>query len=950
MKKTLFLSAVLTLSSVSASAATDCLMPQTIINVSDGTATQNATSAEVNVTIHTKNAEDSSKSVSELMTQEALTVASERPAVVKDGQGTLEISEDVGTLNTTLIVREGTLSIKGATVSTLGSKNGNNLVIGGINAKMVLSDGASYTFTDSDRTSSSVNIGGIDGDGTLILTGGSSLSTRQTLFSGTATTLPIPTFENPYWDAGPHYGGTYTNVDGSEKNAYYRVATEAAGYSNKTTTPRGSLAGTAVIKVTEGSTLSTGTGFYVGNTTLTIDNATVESGTVNNSDNVWIGSSNVFGPASKAVVNITNGGKWLAQHGQYAAISYYAGEQSEINISGEGSLMHVTNLCYLGSTNTSKSEITISEGGELKFDSYIYARGAADSCHTIVVDGENSKLTASEYYLYGATSVDVRKGALMQGANIQANRSDIALTVADGGKIALTGQLSLSNSATLDIVGEGSSVTATYAFAQSGSTVSIGEGAALTAAQTQLRSGGTLINRGTLSGSVAFLFGGSRLQTGELLISGCEGLVAAGHELETNYDNTGLGEEMSLSTAYAGGVTTDAGTITVGALLTGKNEMQFLFSSDLQSINEAVFAGLAIEGTESYTIAYKHEIGENITMNYTTDDLNTVTGTESIAVKGGAILVEQGEGEHHIGTIGSYAETTTETTAAIAVHEQTAGSSVTWQGTELQTVAGERTIIAADNQVNVTPDSAQDSGKLTVVSNSELQVQGCITAGNITVESGAAMTNNGVLYAGVTVEGTLKGSGTIEGALQVSRDGTLIVGNSPGYQIVSSAHLEDGSNTVFCIAGMAASTEGNTGWASGTASQLCITEGSLTLDTNACITIEFGGDTLIIDGNYGEMQAFAVTLVQGGCEELTAGQLTSLLAHTTFTLTSDAEGLTGLAVPSSGVISVSGATYEVHGSDLVLTGTMTFTPEPTTATLSLLALAGLCARRRRRAI
>lgn len=88
-----------------------------------------------------------------------------------------------------------------------------------------------------------------------------------------------------------------------------------------------------------------------------------------------------------------------------------------------------------------------------------------------------------------------------------------------------------------------------------------------------------------------------------------------------------------------------------------------------------------------------------------------------------------------------------------------------------------------------------------------------------------------------------------------------------------------------------ASTEGLTGWASGTTSQICIAGGALTLDANAEVTIEFGGKQMINDGMFGQEQAFTVVLVKGGRDEL-VGQLTSLLAHTTFTLTSDAEVLT----------------------------------------------------------
>ena len=930
MKKTLFLTALLGFGA-SAYAATDCLMPQTIIHVSEGTATQSATSDDANVTISTKNADDSTKSVSELMAQTALTVTGNRPAVVKDGQGTLVITEDVGTLNTTLVVREGTLNIKGATVSTLGSKNGNNLVIGGINAAMVLSDGASYTFTDDSRTSSSVNVGGIDGDGTLILTGGSTLSTRQTLFSGSATTLPIPTFENPYWDAGPHYGGTYAKVDGAEGNSYYRVATNAAGYSNQTTTPKGSLVGTAVINVSDGSTLSTGTGFYVGNTTLTIDNATVNSGTYNNSDNVWIGSTNVFGPTSKAVVNIQNGGQWIAQNGQYAAISYYDGQQSEVTISGEGSLMKVPGVCYLGGTGTGRSDIKVLDGGALSFGSYIYARGTTDSKHTILVDGEDSTVSTSQFALYGATTLTVSNGATAKAAYLDAIRSDVAVTVAEGGLLQVSDTLSLKNGATLEVTGADSLVLAQHANVASGATATIGEGAAMAAYQVQLQNGATLINRGTLyaygtNNSATFLFGGSRLQTGEALISGCEELVAEGHDMQADY-TTGLGAYMTLhyGSESADG---DACTLTLGALLTGKDEMQYLSSGDMQKINEAVFKGLALGENAAYTIAYKHEIGKNITANYTTDHLNHVTGTESVAVNGGAILVEQGEGEHHVGTIGSYVEHAGETAAAVAVGETETGSRVTWQGDGMTTVAGENTKLISGTNVSI----GEVAGE-----------------GTLTVVDGSTLDNNGVINAKAVVEqgGTLKGSGSL-GATEVQ--GTLVVGNSPGAPtFAGDLTLYSGSETVFSIAGLdTPATATLNGWESAAYSHITITNGSLTLQDGARFTIEFGGALLAEIGGCQDF-SFDLTLVNAGEGAITLGDaaLTLLLDNTDFLISPDAlAGGKGWSVE----FDRSNMAYSVqaNGSELHLVGTARLVPEPATATLSLLALAALATRRKRK--
>lgn len=950
MKKTLFLAAILSLN-ISAW-GTDCMMPQTIISVDEGSAvTQDATNATEHVTISVMPGLNDTLSVSELMTQKAQQVTGNRPAVVKDGQGTLLIGEDVGTVENpllaTLVVREGTMKIDGATVTTLGSSNGNNLAVGGCHATLELTNGARYVYTDENKTSSSVSIGGIDGDGTLILAGGSTLSTRQQVQAGSYSSLPIPTGADPYWEVGPHLGGTYTKVQGSADNSYYRVSTDAAGYSNQTITPNEALVSTGHILVKEGSTLDVGTGFYVGNGTLTIDNATVLTATKAATEDSFIGSPVDFGPASKSVVTIRNGGKWYAEKNKSIAISYRDGQQSEVTITGQDSLMQAGGVCYIGSNNTGQSDVKILDGGQMDFGTYVYARGTADSSHTILVDGEGAVFSSPAFYLYGATALTVSNGGCVTGTNFDGIRSDIAVRIQDGGLLDLTGRLTLSNSATLEVTGNGARTQTRYATLQSGAEVVINEGACLSSSQVLLRQDAALINRGTLEFyenyyNTVILFGGSRIQTGEALISGCEGLAAEGHAAEVAYSE-GF-NIANLRFAADCGVTDDGGVVTLGALLVGRDKMQYLSSSDLKLINNTVLSGLSMAKTaeagdyvtdtkgnyvasnEAYTIVFKHEIGENITMNYTTDDLNNVTGQESIAVSGGAILVELGEGEHHVGTIGSYAQTTTETDAAIAVHEQTAGSKVRWEGAELQTVVGEATKLTHGTTVQVGENES---------------------VGTLTVVEGSTLENDGVIEASTVVEGggLLKGCGTM-GALTLSNGAALIVGHSPGLQtFTGDVYLADGSETTFSVTSvMTPATETLQGWDSETYSQIrLLGDASFSVAEGAAFVITFGGD-MVFELAWGEEGlSFDLVLVHGGVSSELVN-LSALSENTRVAITDEADG-----IPSRPVtISTGNLYYTVENSDLVLHGTLYAAPEPTAATLSLLALAGLVVRRRRK--
>lgn len=823
-----------------------------------------------------------------------------RTAIAKDGQGTLVIDRAVD-MYCPIVVREGTLLIKDTDVTDHPYLESPVLTVGGINAQMVL-DNATFTQTTEYGRGyvAAVSVGGRDGDGTLTLQNGAVLTHAQSFFLG-GVSYVAPLDGN---DTGAHICGSYLSTEGD--TLFRDKAGENGGFINPHVGTRGRLS-TGTLNVLSGSTYNTGIGFYGGNGTINIDGegSVINSGVrAADADNTMLGwTSSTY---AKCVLNITNGGVYNA--GVNAAQDFYTSQYSdttaEINISGQGSALNIS------------GNAAISNGR-----SYT-------NCHTAIrVDDHGSIHVAKHLQMsYGG------------------QYSTMQLT--NGGDVTVDGQFIIGANGWVE-TDAASTIHANVLF---------------------VMSGGTFLNRGTIARNEGVdevpeagyigLYRGSRFQTGIALLSGRQDPnIATGDPVGVIY-TTGL-DSVGVYFCDAG-----SGAVTIGALLEGDTVMQYLKRADMQTINAEVQARLSLMDAEGYEVKFQHEIGRNVTVEYTTDELNHKTGQESLVVAGGSVVVAEGvqeDPETKVGTIGSYRETVAETHARLAVSETEAGSRIWWQGTGLQTVAEETAVFNKDFALDINGGE----GRLTVVSDSELQNEAEIKA-CITVEKGAVLTNRGVLRSETTVDGTLKGAGTIA-ATTVQEGGNLIVGNSPGLVTATGdLTLASGSTTTFSVAGLEfPATAELDGWDSGTYSRISLQEGAALVMKEAGIKfiIELGGEDLYaMCGVPGADSPLALNLLLGKGAITLPESYTGMrgqvdvtdLINTVFTVTMDEEAGVGNADHMYVGFREGDYHYYVTGTqegfrDLMLVGSGVIgsIPEPATGTLGLLALASLCMRRRR---
>ena len=794
---------------------------------------------------------------------------------------------------------------------------------------VVITDAAGFGSGITTASSSTANIGYSESDGTIHNAdftldgqdGAVKYATPNSLFIG-----------GPGW---PHkVSEGYPSAEGSLTLVGGAVLTVGTGSSHHVS--MGNSAGAVShLNVQDGSSLSTGIlNVSSGGGAAYVNVGSQDStGTINLSNYMLVG---VNGPAETGAIgriSIYNGSKLDAR-------GAFIGYDSPNTTAGTG----VVEVAQGGTFDTTYLYVGYGKGAE------------AVPCGTLAVAGSLHVTGNDDTYIGyegGRGSLEV-----LAGGSANLGSADVCL-----GFYGMRGD---DTRGSVTVHGGGSLTYGGTLWVDAHGEVSVDAGGTVLGNSTALLDGGTFINHGTIALNPAaapdgvYLGRGSRFQTGTAQISGREDPNVPG-ELGIAYANGLEGVDVYY---YNFGSADQA--VTIGALLEGKDEMQYLKRADMAAVNAAVQRGLALETTDDYELKFLHEIGGNLTVEYTTDELNHLNGTERLSVAGGGVVVESGvqeDRETKVGTIGSYRALASETQARLAVSETDGGSKIWWHGSGLQTMADETTFFNKDFYLDINNEDGE--GMLTVVTDSELDNESEIKA-LITVQDGAVLSNKGVLYFNTVVEngGTLKGAGTIA---TTTVEGNLIVGNSPGLVTATGdLTLTSGSNTTFSVAGLEFPATGERGgWDSAAYSQISLQDGAALVlkEAGAQFTIEFGGeDMYAMCGRPGvdspiELNLLlakgAVTLPESYAGMTGQVEVTDLIT-TAFRVTMDEEAGVGNADHMYVGFREGDYHYYVTGTpdgfyDLVLVGSGVIgsVPEPATGTLGLLALASLCMRRRR---
>lgn len=513
---------------------------------------------------------------------------------------------------------------------------------------------------------------------------------------------------------------------------------------------------------------------------------------------------------------------------------------------------------------------------------------------------------------------------------------------------------------------------------------------ALTSPTVTLSGSGTLDNEGTLKATSTYstlnvvMNDQSRFVTGRIDVAG-HGSGDTPTDWIPEFASTGLGNTVSVS------VSTGEGNVEIGThLVSADGTLQMLSEQEVDKVSSLLTGTLNIKGATD-RIHWVHRLTD-VQLEMRANAGNADTNSYELSGGSSVVKAETEAEKAVVGTIGSY-QTAGDTAAHYRLDEKSENNRLEWQGNAVETVAGETTNIVSGTELSVgtlNGETGKHEGSVVVKSTTVLNNSGAIDAnvqvesdaaltndktisGKVTVESGSAavntqqasigggvlvksaavMQNDGVIAEQTTVEqgGTLKGSGTF-GATQV--EGSLIVGNSPGLQTYTDDLVFGNSATItFSVAGTTAATEGNSGWESGTYSQIFMKDGAaVTLSPAASLVIAFGGSELCSSVEpLGTLdQAFVLELIRGGVDFSDTLLDTLNTMDTTSFILSAEEGAIPMMTEGYNLwsLSVTDAVYSVQGDSLVLSGTvhLTRTPEPATATLSLLALAALAARRR----
>ena len=216
------------------------------------------------------------------------------------------------------------------------------------------------------------------------------------------------------------------------------------------------------------------------------------------------------------------------------------------------------------------------------------------------------------------------------------------------------------------------------------------------------------------------------------------------------------------------------------------------------------------------------------------------------------------------------------------------------------------------------------------------------------VESGCLFTNDGTITSALTINGgEVSGSGSFSNLILNS--GKLVVGNSPGLQTYTGDLELYGGEVIFSVAGFAEpASAADCSWDDSVYSSIDMSGASFLFNDNAVITLSVGGEALqLFENAHSVTDTIELVLMQnvGNASTLNLALLADI---TQLVVTSESAGYSdsSFSIGSSLTDYYQSIDYKIDGNNVVLS--VYLVPEPTTATLSLLALAGLAVRRRRR--
>lgn len=678
----------------------------------------------------------------------------------------------------------------------------------------------------------------------------------------------------------------------------------------------------------------------------------------------------------------------------------------------EGKNIEIRDSIYIGSNSKVElnADYTDSDSRTHKQTGDIIFTGAYTEAHLMEMKGgiagtaeEILASRTSEVYattnLYGGR-LRVEDGAIYKGWGITVHEGSAATLILKNGELNHVGyDITISSGSTLSVLGE-STITAANLIIQDGGTMQL----ALDMSQTD--SAAVLTTTGNLSmNNISFnLTGTEYLVKGDYkLLTRTEGVdydisgwtlngvtseqlrwedgtlyYTGGHDwnhgVTDDDDISDLEEILGNLIINGGDVTLEAvvgaiqdavdagfghgqGHIVInrgGIHISGAGDLDghIIFNGNLKAIRklfiEKDITGITIELGGNSQAENIVDIGDGHTM-----EIDSLSGEGGMNKTGQGEMVVHGNGHKVGGTL-----RVQEGTLTFTVANDTSGEAADTETEVHELVVGNK----KDKEAKVKVD------KDTKVKGNKMQVDGqhAVVTNNGTMEfTEEVKVKNGHLdnqgsISKVTLEGgKVSGSGIFAGLEMLG--GELVVGNSPGLQTYTDdVELTEGEVTFSLADTETAATADTHGWGAAAYSTIDMGENALTLGENVNFVLEIGGAALeSLVAADGASLTFSLSLIQNiGAESLTldSNALAALLGNTIIMITSDAEGLSAGTLYLAGrdiTALLSDGSYGYEGNTLVFKGTVTndgslTVPEPTTATLSLLALAVLVGRRRRR--